>query len=195
MTEQLDSPTIVIPDGVSLSSDSTVRLPVNFSANGSQISSLVFSVDYDENWFTFDPTDSDQDGIPDAISLNLPLGITPWFSFDTADSDGELDFLIADFSSPLSALPDGELLDITLQVADNLPEEVHVNFSSEPAASYGSTSGQNVPGRSDGGSVTPHIPTAMTLTEVHTTPVSHRWLPALALFGLTVMLGLIWRRS
>jgi Tol biopolymer transport system component len=43
---------------------SQVSLPITLASNGSSVNSLVFSVDYDRTWLSFDPTDADQNGIP-----------------------------------------------------------------------------------------------------------------------------------
>ena len=67
-----DGPALAIPDQVPASPGGRVTLPINFTSNDNSISSVVFSVDYDQAWLTFDPTDSNGDDIPDAIAFNLP---------------------------------------------------------------------------------------------------------------------------
>ncbi len=149
------NPALDIQDQVAASSNSQVTVPVTFAANGSNISSLVFSVDYDQSLLTFDATDSDADGIPDAVSLNVPAafggaGVT----FDGSDDDGELDFFIADIAPPLASLPNGTIAEITFEVGDpDSTTEAAVNFSSDPAASFGDTDGNDATGTTDNGSV------------------------------------------
>jgi len=129
-------------------------LPVNFTAHDNSISSVVFSVDYDETWLTFNPTDSDEDDIPDAVTFNLPGAFDASVTFDEGDTDGELDFFIADLFPPLTSLSDGAIVSMTLNVGSPPSgTEVTVNFSPAPAASFGDTSGQSVPGTTDDGSV------------------------------------------
>ena len=129
-------------------------MPINFTANGNSIASLIFSVDYDQTWLAFDPMDSDEDGIPDAVAFNLPGAFNASVTFDEADTDGELDFFIADLFPPLASLPDGAIVSMTLNVGSPPgATEAAVNFSPDPATSFGDTSGQSVPGTTDDGSV------------------------------------------
>jgi len=149
-----EGPVLAIPDQVPASPGGRVTLPINFTANGHHISSLIFSVDYDQTWLTFDPTDSNGDGIPDAVTFNLPGAFDASVTFDGGDTDGELDFFIADLFPPLASLSDGAIVYLTLNVG-NPPgtTEAAVSFSSDPAASFGNTSGQSVPGTTNDGSV------------------------------------------
>jgi len=147
-------PALAIPDQVPASPGGRVTVPVNFTAHGHSISSVVFSVDYDETWLSFDPTDSDGDGIPDAVTFNVPGAFSASVTFDSTDTDGELDFSIGDFFPPLAALPDGVIVSITLDVGSPpSTTEAAVNFSQDPPASFGSTAGQSIPGTTDNGSV------------------------------------------
>lgn len=149
------APALTVPDQVPVSPDGEVTLPVQFTANGSSVSSLVFSLDYDQTWLTFDPTDSDQDGIPDAIGFSLPDTFSGSVTFDGSDMDGELDFFVGDLFPPLASLPDRTIVTITLNVVGSPSStmDVAVNFSQEPAASFGDTLGQTVPGTTNDGSV------------------------------------------
>ncbi|MFQ5858873.1 MAG: LamG-like jellyroll fold domain-containing protein, partial [Anaerolineae bacterium] len=150
-----DGPTLVIPDQVPASPSGSVAVPVEFTSNGHSIASTVFSVDYDETLLTFNPGDSDHDGLPDTITLYLPSAFSASVTLDGNDTDGELDILIADTLPPLASLPDGTITTITLD-AVNRPSNATtaaVTFSQDPAASFGNTSGQSVPGTSNGGSV------------------------------------------
>ena len=75
-------------------------MPVNFTSNDHSIASTAFSVDFDQTCLAFDATDSDQDGIPDAVTLSLPGAFNVSVTFDGGDTDGELDFFIADLLPP-----------------------------------------------------------------------------------------------
>jgi hypothetical protein len=147
-------PVLAIPDRVPASPGSRVTMPVNFTANGHNISVVVFSVDYDQTWLTFDPTDGNGDGIPDTVTFNVPAGFSAGVTFNVGDTDGELDFAILDPTLPFASLPGGTIVSITLNVG-NPPSatEAAVNFSHDPAASFGNTAGQSVPGTTDDGSV------------------------------------------
>ncbi len=145
-------PLLDIPDGIPAVAGGSVLVPVNYTANGHNISSLIFSVDYDDERLDFDPTDSNEDGIPDAVTFNVPGEFSGSVMFNASDTDGELDFFIADLFLPLASLSDGAIVSLELDVGD-LPGIAAVNFSQDPAASFGNTEGQSVPGTTDDGSV------------------------------------------
>jgi hypothetical protein len=172
------SPGLTLPDRVPAAPNSTVTLPVSFTAGGHQISSLIFSLDYDPTWLSFDPTDGDDDGIPDAVTLSLPSGFSASVMFNAGDTDGELDFFVADTFPPLAWLPDGTLASVTLHTG-NPPTstEAAVDFSTDPAISFGNTAGQSVPGTADNGSVWIELPLAAPI--IHANKVSNaielRW--------------------
>jgi len=178
-----ESPSLGIPDQVSALPGGMVTLPINFTAHGHSISSLVFSVDYDQTWLTFDPTDSNGEGIPDAITFNLPGAFDASVTFDEDDTDGELDFFIADLFPPLASLSDGVIVSMTLNVGSPPgTTEAAVSFSPDPAPSFGDTSGQSVSGTTDNGSVLIVAPA----TDVYTVylPLIHKHGPPLAKLGV-----------
>jgi hypothetical protein len=147
----LSGPGLSIPDEIPADPGSTVIIPVSFSANGSQIASLVFSIDYDEEWLTFDPD------AEDAVVFDLPngKGFNGSCSSDVSDLDGEIDCFVLDFSQPLDPLPDGVLVYIKLYTGNPSPGVIaDVNFSSDPFPSFGDVDGNSVPaGTIDSGSV------------------------------------------
>ena len=147
---QANGPTLTIQDQISADPSSQVEFPVTCTSNGESINAITFSVDMDESLLSFDDTDSDGDNIPDAVALSLPNGYIGSVSFDANDTDGEIDIAIFTLSSP--ALSDGQIGTITLQTGSNQGEAA-VAFSSDPAASFGNTSGQSVTGTTDNGSV------------------------------------------
>ncbi len=59
-----------------------------------------------------DPTDSDNDGVPDAVTLNIPAGFSVSVTFDFDDAAGELDFFLGDIFPPLTTFPMGPVVDI-----------------------------------------------------------------------------------
>jgi len=122
-------------------------VPVTFAANDHSITSLAFSVDYDETWLALDPTDRVGNGIPDAVVFSLPGDFTPSVIFDESDADGEVDIFIGDISPPLTALSDGPIAFMILNAASSPGRtEGAVLFSLDPSASFGDTSGRSVPG-------------------------------------------------
>ncbi len=146
---------LIMPTAVSAPSGGTTMLPVTFNGNGNAVSSIVFSIDYAESCLSLNPTDANSDGIPDALSFNLPTGFSSSAQLDVTDTDGELDIVISGISSA-GAIPTGQIVTITFQVssATNCANNtVPVNFSADPTASFGDNSGGQVPGQVQAGSV------------------------------------------
>jgi hypothetical protein len=145
----LVGPQLSISTSIPANPNSTVVVPVQFTSNGFNISSTVFSIDYDETWLSFDDT------IPNAISFNLPSDFSGQCSPDLADKDGEIDCFILDPLVPLASLPDGIVMNLTLRTKNPLtPVLADVGFSTNsPPASFGDDQGQSVPGSTLDGSV------------------------------------------
>jgi len=143
-----------IPNGVLALPGDQVNLPLAFHPNGNAVNTMVFSIDFDQTWLTFDPADNDHDGLPDALSLDLPQGFKAIASFDPKDGDSELDIVIFNQTSPTAYLPDKNLLTLNLTTG-NPPGDfwAMLQSSDNPPASFGSVSGQSLPGGVDMGSV------------------------------------------
>ncbi len=140
-------PALTMPDQVSAVPGGLATVPVSFAAHDHSITSLVFSVDYDETWLALDPADRDGNGIPDAVIFSLPGDFTASVDFDEGDADGEVDVFIGDISPPLTSLSDGPVVYMILDVASSPGgTQSAVRFSLDPAASFGDMSGQSVPG-------------------------------------------------
>jgi len=141
-------PEISIQSDIPALSNSTVYIPVNFSANGHSISSLAFSIDYDQTWLNFDQS------LPYSITFTLPAGTVGSCEVDITDTDGEIDCIVVDPMVPLLAIPDGTFLTLKLRTL-NAPDgtTAPVNFSTDPAPSFGRTDGQSEPGTGVDGSV------------------------------------------
>jgi uncharacterized repeat protein (TIGR01451 family) len=142
----LPGPALTMPEEVQAVAGQAV-VPVTFAANGHSITSLAFSVDYDETWLSLNPADRDGNGVPDAVVFSLPGDFTYSVTFDEGDADGEVDVFIGDITPPLTSLSDGPIVFTILNV-DSSPGATRgaVRFSLDPAASFGDTSGQSVPG-------------------------------------------------
>jgi hypothetical protein len=163
----LAGPGLMIPDQIQAQPGSSVVVPVTFTANGTQIASMAFSIDYNQQWLSFDPD------VPNAIVMTLPSGdgFVGGCSYDAGDTDGEIDCYVLDFSEPLNALPDGVFLELILQAGNPIsPVIAAVNFATDPSPSFGNTEGQSeAPGLIQGGSV--------MIGQVEMEPVG--WLPLL----------------
>jgi hypothetical protein len=146
-------PQLVLAETVNGAPGGVVALTVSYTAQGQDVSSLLFSIDYDEQRLAFDPTDSDSNCAPDAIQFNaaLPASFVKCADFDAADTSGEIDIRIADFSAAPRVLTSGPLLTITFSVRTDAAVDslAPVSFA---LASFGSTQGE-VNGRTTAGSV------------------------------------------
>lgn len=132
----------------------TVQIPVRHISNGAAISALIFSLDYDERFLSFDGTDANLDRIPDAVSLKLPAGFNASVTYNANDAAGELDIFLADVFPPLAALADGSVLTVTLRTATVFAiTTAAVAFAQNPAPSFGNTAGASVEGIVIDGSV------------------------------------------
>jgi hypothetical protein len=143
-------PELEIPGDIPAGFDGTVSVPVNFTSNGHDIATAIFSVDYDESCLAFDPVDGDEDGCVDNVGFSVPGSFNACCTFNGADTDGELDCSIIDPVVPLAALPDGTLATILLEVTCEPPDcatiiIAPVAFSTDPAASLGNTDGESMP--------------------------------------------------
>jgi uncharacterized repeat protein (TIGR01451 family) len=145
--KSVTGPALAMPDQVSAVPGGLATVPVTFAANDHSITSLAFSVDYDETWLALDPADHDGNGIPDAVIFSLPGDFTASVTLDEDDTDGEVDVFIGDIAPPLTSLSDGPIAFMILDVGSS-PGSTQgaVRFSLDPKASFGDTSGQSVPG-------------------------------------------------
>ncbi|MCL4857776.1 MAG: Ig-like domain-containing protein [Caldilineaceae bacterium] len=147
-------PTLVIPDDLVAEAGGQVTVPIVLQGNGAEVSSLLFSIDYDERWLTIDPADHDEDGVPDAIVFNLPDHFVRSVTIDLNDASGELDIMIASFASPAHVLPEGELLSITFGLGNSADTtEATIAFAQQPEPSLGDRSGHAISGSAQDGAV------------------------------------------
>lgn len=147
-------PTLTVPTDIPADGNSSVIVPIIFDPGDNDISSMVFSIDFDQSLLSIDPTDDDEDSVPDAISFNVPGQFITGVTLDLTDTQGELDFTIFDFAPPLSALPGGTIVEITFDTADvQGTVETGINFAVDPPPSFGNSSGQSVAGSVSSGSV------------------------------------------
>lgn len=149
LAASLAGPSLSIDKKIPAQPNSTVTIPVKFAGNGSQISSVVFGIDYNQTWLSYDS------GVPNSIVFNLPADFVGSCSPDTADVNGELKCFIMDPVAPLATLPDSTVLSIILRTKNpSGPTEAKVGFSlNSPPPSFGNNQGQSVPGTAIDGSV------------------------------------------
>ena len=114
LASTVEKVSLTIPDNYLAVPNKRVSLPIQLDPKGKQLSSVVFSVDFDETWLDFDDSDGNNDGVPDAISLNLPAGYVAAASYDAQDKDGEIDVVVYYPGLAPTSLPAGNLLTVQL---------------------------------------------------------------------------------
>lgn len=160
-------PTLTIDNSQSVQTGNSVTVPISFETGPDGIASVVFSLDIDQTCLAFDATDGDSNGMPDAIVSYLPPEFIPQVAYNANDSDGELDFVIVDYTLPFAALPDLDPM-ITIEfTATCTPagssQIAPLAFSTSPAASFGDQTGQSIAGSTIDGFVT-ILPASATIT-------------------------------
>lgn len=142
-----ERPELRFPDVLSVGAGNEVVGSLVFTGNGAAINSLVVSFDYDPSRLSFDPTDADMDGVPDAVRLVGGMTGALDVVFDPADTDGELDIFLTDAVAVPQPFADGPLLEVQWQDltgGEALFEAVV--FGSDPGVSFGDVLGRSVAG-------------------------------------------------
>ncbi|MEZ4711444.1 MAG: Ig-like domain-containing protein [Caldilineaceae bacterium] len=104
------------PIAVNLHGQSSFGVPVRFAANGPQISSVDFKLDYDETCIAFDDTtDVNNDGLPDAL-VSLPASHVTSFQHNAGTGDLTLIIAPPNNTPPLPLLADGALVTVNFNV-------------------------------------------------------------------------------
>jgi len=68
-------PLVGLPVRMPAPSGDHLDVPVSFDARGRGIADMSLRLDYDESWLRFDTADSDGNGVPDAVLVDLPGGV------------------------------------------------------------------------------------------------------------------------
>ena len=113
-------------------------MTVDLAANGNAAAGAAFSLVYDPNQLAIDPADANQDGLPDAISVNAPAD---YLSIAQVSFAGDqVDFALVDQTAPLGAPGRRNLVTVRFQRLDSsAPRLTLMN------ASLGSTDAMQVP--------------------------------------------------
>ena len=148
--------TLAMPTTLRAAAGQTVAVPLSFSGGANRVAAAVFAVDLDPARVSFDPTDSNGDAIPDAITFAVPDGFAPQVIYDTERH--QLRFVVADLTLPLATLPDGLVATVTLTVLPTAdaaaPSTIPLAFAPDQPASLGSDRGQSIPVTTSDGRVT-----------------------------------------
>jgi hypothetical protein len=109
------APAIVsVPAAVTAGQGTAV--PLVLQTNTHDVSAFAASVSFDPAELKLDPTDSDADGVPDAVHFQLPAGMYRMAAYDAAA--GTVDLVATGVVMPLPTLPDGVLVTLTLTAVD-----------------------------------------------------------------------------
>ncbi len=149
-------PALLIPSNIPTSADASVDVPVRLDPDGANLAGIAISIDYDAACLTFDPTDGNGDGLPDAIAFpGVPPGFAKSATFEAADTDGEIDITLHD-ATPASFPTAGDLVVITFTTSC-MPTSgsilAAVGFSAAPAPTFSDAAAHDLPGTWQGGSV------------------------------------------
>ena len=80
------------------------------------IDTIFFVLSYDATLLTLDPTDADDDNIPDSVTANLPDGYRLLVDLQIVNGEGQLEVLIENRSPDGVVLPSGDLLLLAFDV-------------------------------------------------------------------------------
>jgi hypothetical protein len=153
-SQALDKVTLTVPDLYPAIPRQHVSLPVTLDTKGMQVSSAVFSIDYDQSWLKFNAADGNHDGLPDALHFNLPQGFVVSATHDAQDVDGEIDVVIYYPGLTQAVLPAGNIMTVSLEIGSPSGDFVaEVKSSHDPQASFGSPGGVSLPGTLVDGSI------------------------------------------
>jgi hypothetical protein len=153
-SQVVDKVSLTVPDSYLASPGQHVSLPIFFDPQGKDVSSTVFSIDFDQSWLTFDSSDSNGDGLPDGMHFNLPEGFVASASYDAQDKDGEIDVVVYYPALVQASLPAGNIITVTLEAGNPQGNFIaEVKSSLDPPASFGSPTGTSLPGKLVDGSI------------------------------------------
>ena len=176
----INGPLLRLPSDLFAPLGTSVTIPLTLATRGQAVAGLNFSLDYDQTRLSFDPTDANRDGLPDAIQFAPAL--TPFgfrsVTFDSTRITRELDILLADTAPPLDALADGVIISITFHVDLSAPAgRAMVRFSQTPPVAFANLQGASLPGSALDGSilVSTDLPTS-TPTATSTPTVTIYWI-------------------
>jgi len=166
----LPLPTLSIPNSQRNAAQGSFSVPINLTSNGASIAAVGFTLNYDQTCLSFDATDNNSDGVPDAIT-GLPSGFIPSITPDA--NAGALNIGLVDNTAPINALSDGALLTVAFNVkpacvtTDGSTHSVTLSFANDPAPSFSDPTGHDVNGTSNDATIPLQFnatPTAINLS-------------------------------
>lgn len=140
---------LVVDSGLRAAPGTKVQVPVRLETGGNAVAAAAFAVNFDAANLSFDATDSDGDGLPDAVSLNAPSNTFTMANYNAEASRVEI--VIAGLSEPMPLLADGAIATVTLTVKDDASASESAVTLTESSLSDGQA--QAVPVEVSGGSI------------------------------------------
>ena len=154
-------------NGLSASPGETVTLPITINSQGNAIAAAGFRVRFDESQLRFDPTDADEDGIPDAVRFQVPDDMITIANFNA--NNHYLEIAIIGMAVPMPTLTDGEIISITLQVRESATANSTTIQLTD--ASLGDDASQDVAVNTTNGTVTILQPAGSTVNHAFFLPI------------------------
>ncbi|MCW5857036.1 MAG: hypothetical protein KIS63_02020 [Caldilineales bacterium] len=108
---------LAIPPALESRAGAVVDVPISLSFGSGEVAGLGFSLTYDPSWLSFDPTDADSDGLPDAISFKLPGAFDATVTWDGSSPNGELLISLENITSDKLMGVEGALLTVSFATA------------------------------------------------------------------------------
>lgn len=141
--------TLAVSGNLAAAPGATVSVPIQLDTAGNAVVAAIFAVDINDAHLSFDATDANNDGVPDAVSLNTPNGMTVGATYNVTES--RIEIIIYDMP-PFAELTDGTLATVNLTVKEDVTvSETAINLTT---SSLGNSQGQSVPLEVTNGSVT-----------------------------------------
>ena len=165
-------PVLRVPNAPIKVTNSRFTVPVQLATYGASLAAVGFVLNYANSCLTFDTTDSDNDGIPDAIT-GLPAAFAPSVSHQSTATGGALEIALVDDLLPIATMTDGPLLTLAFGVAsscvttDGALSLGEVGFATTPAVSFGAPNAVDVAGAATGAAIPLQFnaaPTALALS-------------------------------
>lgn len=126
---------------VSAAPGATVEVPVVLTTSGYPVAAAAFALDFNDAEVSFDTTDADNDGIPDAVHLKTPSNLQAIVAYNADES--RIEIVVMSLMSPFPLLPDGTVATVSLTVKEDI--SATASTIALVNSSLGSDEGQSVP--------------------------------------------------
>lgn len=132
--------TLAVDTGLQAEAGATVNVPIRLSNAGNHVAAATFALAFKADQLSFDPTDNNGDGLPDAIHFTIPQSMVASVHYNIELS--RIEVAVYGINLPMPLLADGALANITLQVKPDITVE-RAPLALE-LASLGDDAGQTV---------------------------------------------------